>query len=35
MGTNLDIIAIGDFVLFKEEQEEKLSSDYKSKFKPD
>ena len=35
MGTNLDILVCENFVLFKEEQNEKLLQDYKNKFAKD
>ena len=35
MGTNLDILAIGNFILYKEKQNEILVKDYKNKFKQD
>ncbi len=35
MGTNLDILVCENFILFKEEQNKKLSKDYKSQFKKD
>ena len=35
MGTNLDILAIGDFILFKKDQDPKLKIDYKDKFELD
>ena len=35
MGTELDLLAIGDFVLFKEEQNPSLIEDYKEKYELD
>jgi len=35
MGTNLDILVIEDFILFKEDQDNSLISDYKNKFESD
>jgi len=35
MGTNLDILAIEDFILFKEDQDKLLLKDYKNKFELD
>ena len=35
MGTNLDILVIEDFLLFKEDQNKDILKDYKSKFEPD
>ncbi len=35
MGTNLDILVIEDFILFKDEQEKSLITDYKNKFELD
>ena len=35
MGTNLDILVCENFILFKEEQDKKLSKDYKSQFEKD
>ena len=35
MGTNLDILVIEDFILFKEDQEAALVKDYKNKFELD
>ena len=35
MGTNLDILAIEDFILFKSDQNQSLKEDYKAKFKLD
>jgi hypothetical protein len=35
MGTNLDILAIEDFVLFKSEQNKLLITDYKNQFSLD
>ena len=35
MGTNLDILAIGNFLLFKEDQNKNLFKDLKNKFEPD
>ncbi len=35
MGTNLDILVIEDFILFKEDQDKSLLNDYKNKFKLD
>jgi len=35
MGTNLDILAIEDFILFKEDQDKSLLKDYKNKFELD
>ena len=35
MGTNLDILVIEDFILFKEEQDKSLLKDYKNKFELD
>ena len=35
MGTNLDILVIEDFILFKDKQEKSLITDYKNKFELD
>ena len=35
MGTNLDILVIEDFILYKEDQDKKLIKDYKNKFELD
>jgi len=35
MGTNLDILVIEDFVLFKNQQDNSLIKDYKNKFELD
>ena len=35
MGTNLDILVIEDFILFKKDQDESLVKDYKNKFELD
>ncbi|MDC0943358.1 carbamoyltransferase C-terminal domain-containing protein [Pelagibacteraceae bacterium] len=35
MGTNLDILVIEDFILFKEDQDSSLTSNYKNKFELD
>ena len=35
MGTNLDILVIEDFILFKNEQDKSLIKDYKNKFELD
>ena len=35
MGTNLDILVLEDFILFKSEQDETLKNDYKNKFSLD
>ncbi len=35
MGTNLDILAIGNFLLFKKDQSKNLFTDLKDKFEPD
>ena len=35
MGTNLDILVIEDFILFKEDQDKSLLKDYKNKFELD
>ena len=35
MGTNLDILVIEDFILFKEDQNKSLVQDYKNKFELD
>ena len=35
MGTNLDILVIEDFILFKEDQDQSLIKDYKNKFELD
>ena len=35
MGTNLDILVIEDFILYKNEQDKKLLKDYKNKFELD
>jgi carbamoyltransferase len=35
MGTNLDILVIEDFILFKEQQDKSLLKDYKNKFELD
>ena len=35
MGTNLDILVIEDFILYKEDQDKTLIKDYKNKFELD
>jgi carbamoyltransferase len=35
MGTNLDILVIEDFILFKDQQDQSLINDYKNKFELD
>ena len=35
MGTNLDILVIEDFILYKDQQDKSLSKDYKNKFELD
>jgi len=35
MGTNLDILVIENFILFKEDQNKSFSTDYKNKFELD
>ena len=35
MGTDLDILACGNFILHKEKQNQKLKEDYKKKFNLD
>jgi hypothetical protein len=35
MGTNLDILVIEDFILFKSDQNQSLKQEYKNKFKLD
>ena len=35
MGTNLDILVIEDFILFKDQQDDSLTKDYKNKFELD
>ncbi len=35
MGTNLDILVVEDFILYKEEQDQSLLKDYKNKFELD
>ena len=35
MGTNLDILVCENFILYKEKQNQKLSNNYKNKFKMD
>ena len=35
MGTNLDILVIENFILFKDEQDSSLLNDYKNKFELD
>ena len=35
MGTNLDMLVCGNFILYKNKQNKKLEEDYKSKFKLD
>ena len=35
MGTNLDILVIEDFILYKDEQNKSLIKDYKNKFELD
>ena len=35
MGTNLDILVIEDFILFKDDQDKSLLKDYKNKFELD
>ena len=32
MGTGLDLLAIGNFILYKEDQDQNLKKDYKDKF---
>ena len=32
MGTELDVLAVGNYLLFKEEQNEKLKEDYKESY---
>ena len=35
MGTNLDILVCENFVLYKDDQDQKLLKDYKNKFQLD
>ena len=35
MGTNLDILVIEDFILYKNQQDQSLIKDYKNKFELD
>ena len=35
MGTNLDILVIENFVIYKDDQDKSLIQDYKNKFEPD
>ena len=35
MGTELDILAIGNFILFKEEQDESLKENYEERYELD
>ena len=35
MGTNLDILVLEDFILYKDEQDKSLINDYKNKFELD
>ena len=35
MGTNLDILVIENFVIYKDDQDKSLMQDYKNKFEPD
>ena len=35
MGTNLDILVIEDFILFKKDQDQALIKDYQNKFELD
>ena len=35
MGTNLDILVCGDFILYKDKQSKESLKDYKNKFKLD
>jgi hypothetical protein len=35
MGTELDILAVGDYLLLKEEQDQLLIKDYREKYEPD
>ena len=35
MGTNLDILVVEDFILYKSDQDNSLKEDYKNKFKLD
>ena len=35
MGTDLDILTCGNFILYKEKQNSKLKKDYKNQFKLD
>ena len=35
LGTNLDVLAIGNFMLFKSEQDKSLSKSYKDRFELD
>ena len=35
MGTNLDVLVIEDFIMFKEQQDQSLLKDYKNKFELD
>jgi carbamoyltransferase len=35
MGTNLDILVIEDFILYKNEQDQSFGKDYKNKFELD
>ena len=35
MGTNLDVLVIEDFILYKKDQDQSLIKDYKNKFELD
>ncbi len=35
MGTELDLLAVGDYLLLKEEQDQLLIKDYREKYEPD
>ena len=35
MGTNLDVLVIENFIMFKKDQDQKLINDYKNKFELD
>ena len=35
MGTNLDVLVIENFILYKKDQDQKLINDYKNKFELD
>ena len=35
MGTELDVLAVGNYLLFKEEQDKDLKEDYKERYELD